>query len=143
MGFPWPQPVGVLWVWECPEDSLSFVPFERCSGLFRVLCQNRTSHFYSRLTVIGVPTVTQWVTDLPFLCGIANFIPGLVQWVKDPQLWFDPWPGNFHNLWVWPKEEKKRLIVTVKQVRMLMGWCFSFWSLKRAKNFSLLCVWSC
>ena len=32
-------------------------------------------------------------------------------WVKDPALplqWprFDPWPGNFHMLWVWPKQKK-------------------------------------
>jgi len=39
----------------------------------------------------------------------------VVQQVKDPalpQLWsrlqlrlgFDPWPGNFHMLWAWPKQ---------------------------------------
>ena len=26
------------------------------------------------------------------------------------QLWlgFDPWPGNFHVPWVWPRKEKKK-----------------------------------
>ena len=51
-----------------------------------------------------------------------GLIPGPVQWVKElvlSQLWhslqlwlgFDPWPGNFHILRVWPKtpppEQKK------------------------------------
>ena len=42
----------------------------------------------------------------------------MVQWVKEPalmQLWhrlqlqlrFDPWPRNFHMLWVWPKKKKQ------------------------------------
>ena len=33
------------------------------------------------------------------------------QWVKDPAWslrwpWFDPWPGNGHLLWAWPKKKK-------------------------------------
>ena len=41
----------------------------------------------------GVPTVVQWVKDLALL-----------------QLWlrFNPWPGNFHMLWVWRKKKKKK-----------------------------------
>ena len=42
------------------------------------------------------------------------------QWVTDPALslqwlrllmWcrFDPWPGNFYMLWVWPKKQKQKL----------------------------------
>ena len=35
------------------------------------------------------------------------------QWVKDlalplGQRGFDPWPGNFHTPWVWPKKKKKK-----------------------------------
>ena len=39
----------------------------------------------------GVPAVTQWVKD-----------PALPQLQPRSQLWlgFDPWPGNFHVLWV-------------------------------------------
>ena len=22
--------------------------------------------------------------------------------------WFDPWPGNFHMLWLWPKKKEER-----------------------------------
>ena len=51
------------------------------------------------------------VNDPAYLCGGAGSIPALVQWAKDPvllqlwlrlQLWFgsDPWPRNFHTLWV-------------------------------------------
>ena len=51
----------------------------------------------------------------------------MVQWVKDLvllQLWcwlqlrlrFDPWPGNFHMLWVWPKK-----IMTKKALRSGIG----------------------
>ena len=53
------------------------------------------------------------------LCGEAGSIPSPAQWVKDlalPQLWrrfqlylgFDPWPGNFHILWVRPGKKKRK-----------------------------------
>ena len=57
----------------------------------------------------GVPTVAQWINDPAYLCEGAGPIPGPVQWVKvllqlwhKLQLWlgFDPWPRNFHRLWV-------------------------------------------
>ena len=62
-----------------------------------------------------------------FLCEDVGLIPGLIQRVKDLvlqdraqircccgyglgwqlQLWFDPWPGNFHMLHVRPLKKKK------------------------------------
>ena len=61
--------------------------------------------------------MVQWVNDLACLCGGASLIPGPVQWVKDlalPQLWhrlqlsleFNPWPRNFHMLWMQLKKKK-------------------------------------
>lgn len=38
----------------------------------------------SPYNVLGVAAVAQWVNDLTCVCGIAGSIPGLVQWVKDP-----------------------------------------------------------
>ena len=66
-----------------------------------------------------VPTVGQWVNIQHCLWGGSGSTPGLVQWVKDLvllQLWrrsqlglgFDPWPGNFHMLQVWPGKKKKK-----------------------------------
>ena len=68
---------------------------------------------------LRVPTVVWWVNDLAWLCGGTGMMPSLVQWVKNPmllqlwhrsQLWlgFDPWPGNFHMLWLSLKKEKKK-----------------------------------
>ena len=63
-------------------------------------------------------TGTQNLYPMDFLMWrIAASISGQVQWAKDlalPQLWhrsqvwleFDPWPGNFHMLWVWLKKEE-------------------------------------
>ena len=50
---------------------------------------------------MGVPTVVQWVKDLAFL-----------QLWHRSQLWlrFAPWPGNFHMLWVQPKNKNKNKI---------------------------------
>ena len=56
-------------------------------------------------------------------CWSMGLILGLVQWVEDLallQLWcrlqlhlgFDPWPGNFHVLWVRPKKKKKKKELT-------------------------------
>ena len=59
--------------------------------------------------------MAQWVNDPACLCGVAGSIPRQQQWVKDPallQLWpklrFDPWPGNFHMLWMQPKKGGKK-----------------------------------
>ena len=62
----------------------------------------------------------------------------MVQQVRDPalpQLGFDPWPGNFHLLWVWPKkvppktkQNRKTLLVYGDWLRFLtLLWeqCFS------------------
>ena len=53
-------------------------------------------------------------------------MPAVAQQVKDmawPQLWlrshlwlrFNPWPGNFHMLWVQPTKQNKTLICSSKQ----------------------------
>ena len=58
--------------------------------------------------------MAQWLNDAACLCGVADAIPSLAHWVKDPalpllqhrsqmQLGFDPWPGNFH---MWLKKVK-------------------------------------
>ena len=67
--------------------------------------------------------MVQRVNDPACLCGGAGSIPSLARWVKDPallelwyglQLWLslNPWPGNFHMLWVQPemkgREKKKK-----------------------------------
>ena len=62
--------------------------------------------------------MAQWFNDLA-CCGtvVAGPVPGLLRQIKDlallqqwrkpqMQLGFDPWPGNFHILWIWPKMEK-------------------------------------
>ena len=64
-----------------------------------------------------VPTVTQ--RDQQHLCSARTQVQSLAQHsgLKDPvllQLWcrlklwlgFDPWPGNFHVLRVYPKQKK-------------------------------------
>ena len=53
-----------------------------------------------------------------FLYGGTGLIPSPAQWVKDLvllQLWleFDPWPGNFHMLQVWPKEKSLSSILKI------------------------------
>ena len=42
---------------------------------------------------LGVPAVTQWVSNQVFLCGGTGLIPGPAQWVKDPML-----PQLWHRL---------------------------------------------
>ena len=61
--------------------------------------------------------MAQWLKNLTVVAQITargkGSIPSPVQWIKDlvsPQLWhwsqlwlgFDPWPENFHMLWVQP-----------------------------------------
>ena len=52
------------------------------------------------------PTAMTWVTTEVQVASLAS-----EQWVKNPvllhlQLGFNPWPGNFHMPWVWPKKIK-------------------------------------
>ena len=63
---------------------------------------------------VRVLIVAQWVNDLACLCGVADSISRLVQWVKDhalPQLQydrFDPLPRNFHMPWVQSKKKERK-----------------------------------
>ena len=61
------------------------------------------------------------------LCGNADLIPGLLQWVKDPvlpQLWhrlqlhlgFYLRPGNFHMPDRRPKKKKKNLLFLIENI---------------------------
>ena len=56
--------------------------------------------------------MAQRVNDLDCLHGLAASTPDPAQWVKDLVLscgvGCNPWPGNFHVLWVQPKKEKKK-----------------------------------
>lgn len=82
----------------------------------------------------GVTSVAQCVKDLTAVAGVAveGSIPSLTQCVKDPallqllrrlqlQLWFDPWPWNFHLPLMQPKKKKKAqwisdLMMTLKSL---------------------------
>ena len=77
--------------------------------------------------------MAQWVKNANSIHEIVGLIPGLTQWLKDRtlqqaalqvtdvawiqcyygwgigqhlQLQFDPQPGNFHMLYVWPTKKK-------------------------------------
>ena len=58
------------------------------------------------------------VIDPTCLCGGTDLIPSLAQWAKDlallqlwhrlqPQLRFEPWPGNFHMPCVQPEKRRE------------------------------------
>ena len=75
----------------------------------------KNNHYHYRLWVKGSFKDPQAVTHL-IATKIARGIPMGFQWVKDlvlslqwlrSLLWhrFDPWPGNFHMLWVWQKKK--------------------------------------
>ena len=56
-------------------------------------------------------------------------LPTLVVGVKDldslQQQGFNPWPGNFHMLWVWPKKGDKIKNVTMGKLPWIhqVAWC--------------------
>ena len=71
----------------------------------------------------GVPTVAQWVKNSTAAAWVAVEVwvqsPAWHSGLKDPVLWqlwlwsqvwlkFNPWPGNFHMLWVWPEKKQKQ-----------------------------------
>ena len=61
----------------------------------------------------GVPAVAQLVKDPVLSLWHSESIPRPLQWLKDPvlpQLWlrFNPWPKNFHMLWMKKKKKKKK-----------------------------------
>ena len=77
----------------------------------------------------GVRVVAQWLTNPTRNHEISGSIPGLAQRVRIQrccgcgigrrlQLRLDPWPGNLHVLWEWPKkwqkDQKKGKITTTK-----------------------------
>ena len=92
-------------------------------------------HVKMKSSTLGVPVVTQWLTNPTGNHGVVGSIPGLAQWVRDPGLpravvwvadmaripallwlWhrpvavapiWDPWPGNLHMPWEWPKKWQK------------------------------------
>ena len=52
---------------------------------------------FKKLPYVGIPAISQWGKDL--------VLPQ--QWYRlQSQLVFDPWPRNFHMLWVCPPKKK-------------------------------------
>ena len=90
-----------------------------------------------------------------FHFGVSKFkiwpleVPTVVQWVKDLvllQLWhrlqlqleFDPWPGNFHMLQVWPKK------IWLPDVSLQMSpelWCL-LWNTNTDVKYKLMLTFS-
>ena len=69
-------------------------------------------------TIKEIPAVAQCLKDLAFLWQ-HGLDPWPKQWIKcmalpqlrcRSQLWlrFNPWPGNFHIMWVHQKRKKKK-----------------------------------
>ena len=45
-----------------------------------------TISLFSKSVSLGVPLITQWLTNLTMSHEVSSLIPGLAQWVKDPAL---------------------------------------------------------
>ena len=75
----------------------------------------------------GIPTVAQWVENPTAVAWVATEVqvqsPAHCSGLKDlalTQLWHrwqlwlrcNPWPGNFHMLWVRPLKKRKEMIST-------------------------------
>ena len=62
-----------------------------------------------------------WVKDLALSLQQDGFEHSGFKDLALPQLWcrwqlqlgFDPWPGNFHMLWVWQKENEKSVVIRI------------------------------
>ena len=96
----------------------------------------------------SIPSLAQWVKDPALLWAMVEVTH--VAWIwhgcgsgvgQQLQLWFDPWPGNLHMLWVWPYEDKKTKQNKTKQnkcnsITVPCGLCCDFLSplMYRAAN---------
>ena len=88
-------------------NDLNSLPQKMCSSgmssAWAIICSSepggRLSSVHTRVAIAGDPILVQWVKN-----------PTLLQLWCRLQLWlgFNPWPGNFHVLWVWPKKKKKK-----------------------------------
>ena len=58
--------------------------------------------------------VAQLVKDLALSVALA----GLLLWRG-----FDPRPGNFHMLWVWPKKREKHHVLNASPALAIMNGC--------------------
>ena len=90
----WPGTVG-LWIQcchifsvggNCSSDLIPGLGNSKCCGVVKK--EGKKISLRSSLVV-------QWVKDL----ALSLQQLGLLLWCR-----FDPWPGNYHMLWVWPEK---------------------------------------
>lgn len=79
-----------------------------------------------------VPTETQGVNDLAFLCGVAGSIPRPAQWAKDPallQLWHRSGSDSIPSLaWELSCSQKIKNIYIYEQIPKII------WQMRRASS---------